>query len=228
MTKQIELNTVAINSAAATFAKAEHKGAEELAKVLGTKPTFAHWEAVRKVWTVAYSKAREEVAKVAPSLEASDRAWQRVAKAMSEFFALEKPKAPSKAATKKSDQRKAADKARADLAKQYPDTATALKAAQGCEEPAQARKLWELVATYKKADAQAAKKAENATTKATRDQVRKLANDSDAKTLIRLVAFAGFYRDATTQEVARFDALLAEQSARLAAEKPKGGKRKAA
>lgn len=68
----------------------------DYASMLGTDPTFDQWEAGRLQWVSGYVEANP-----ANTGNAADKAWNRFAGLLDEFFGLVKPKATSAAAEKK-------------------------------------------------------------------------------------------------------------------------------
>jgi uncharacterized protein YjbJ (UPF0337 family) len=77
----------------------------DYAAMLGTDPTFDQWEAGRISWVAGYVEANP-----ANTGNAADKAWNRFAGLLDEFFGLVKPKAVSAAATKKAAERDAKQK----------------------------------------------------------------------------------------------------------------------
>jgi hypothetical protein len=77
----------------------------DYASMLGTDPTFDQWEAGRLQWVSGYVEANP-----ANTGNAADKAWNRFAGLLDEFFGLVKPKAVSAAATKKAAEREAKQK----------------------------------------------------------------------------------------------------------------------
>ena len=76
------------------------KSAMMLAELLGVKPTFACWEAIRSAWLRKYMNRKPNA-----NEEASDRAWQRLAKRMEKECGLTKPAKPTAEAKRKADKR---------------------------------------------------------------------------------------------------------------------------
>lgn len=72
----------------------------DYAAMLGTDPTFDQWEAGRLQWVSGYVEANP-----ANTGNAADKAWNRFAGLLDEFFGLVKPKAVSVAAEKKRAER---------------------------------------------------------------------------------------------------------------------------
>ena len=72
----------------------------DYAAMLGTDPTFDQWEAGRLQWVSGYVEANP-----ANTGNAADKAWNRFAGLLDEFFGLVKPKAVSPAAEKKRAER---------------------------------------------------------------------------------------------------------------------------
>lgn len=72
----------------------------DYAAMLGTDPTFDQWEAGRLQWVSGYVEANP-----ANTGNAADKAWNRFAGLLEEFFGLVKPKAVSVAAEKKRAER---------------------------------------------------------------------------------------------------------------------------
>lgn len=77
----------------------------DYASMLGTDPTFDQWEAGRLQWVSGYVEANP-----ANTGNAADKAWNRFAGLLDEFFGLVKPKAVSAAAEKKRAEREAKQK----------------------------------------------------------------------------------------------------------------------
>jgi uncharacterized protein YjbJ (UPF0337 family) len=77
----------------------------DYASMLGTDPTFDQWEAGRLQWVSGYVEANP-----ANTGNAADKAWNRFAGLLDEFFGLVKPKAISAAAEKKRAERDAKQK----------------------------------------------------------------------------------------------------------------------
>lgn len=106
-----KLTITSVGTAAAVFSRAEALGAEALefvAGVLGSSPTFSEWEAVRKDFVAGYAAERKCDA------DSAGKAWTRFAERMKSAYAVEKPKAPTKAAERKSAERvKAAEAVKA-------------------------------------------------------------------------------------------------------------------
>jgi hypothetical protein len=71
-----------------------------LAKHFGTNPDYDYWNATAKAWQSAYLGRVQSA-----NEESAERAWQRLAKRMAKEVGLEKPKAPSKDATRMSAKR---------------------------------------------------------------------------------------------------------------------------
>ena len=68
----------------------------DYAAMLGTDPTFDQWEAGRVQWVAGYIEANSD-----NTGNAADKAWNRFAALLDEFFGLTKPKSKSPAAEKK-------------------------------------------------------------------------------------------------------------------------------
>jgi hypothetical protein len=98
-------------TADAAFESAIVEVATNVARVIGTKPTFTHWELVRDAFVTAYAKARN------CKEESARRRWVGVCDVMAKEFALEKPAKPTEAGVKKAEQRKDADTTAAELCK---------------------------------------------------------------------------------------------------------------
>jgi type II secretory ATPase GspE/PulE/Tfp pilus assembly ATPase PilB-like protein len=77
-----------------------------LAKLLGTEPSYAMWEAMRKSYERGYMSRKKNA-----SEESANLSWGRLVKRMTKETGLEKPKAPSKSAQGMSEKR-AKDKAK--------------------------------------------------------------------------------------------------------------------
>jgi hypothetical protein len=96
------LDHAAIKASAVDFARSEVLGAEAvkaLAKVLGDTPTFTRWDLVFTDWKLAYAGEK------GCSAEAAQKAAERMAHRLNVAYGLEKPKAESKAAKAKAEQR---------------------------------------------------------------------------------------------------------------------------
>lgn len=76
------------------------KSAMMLAEVMGVKPTFAQWEAIRSAWLRKYMNRKPNA-----NEESADRAWQRLAKRMEKETGLTKPAKPSAEAQRKASKR---------------------------------------------------------------------------------------------------------------------------
>ena len=97
---------------------------ESIAKILGTSPTFHFWNVVSAAFQAAYIAGHD----IHP--ESAARAWRRVADAMLERYALEKPASPT--APRASKARESAEARAAELrvlASQYPSSGAVLAAA---------------------------------------------------------------------------------------------------
>ena len=88
--------------------------AEDAARTLGAAPTFDRWEAYRVQWVDGHAHQNPQL-----TGNAHDAAWAEFAKLLNTLFGLEKPKATSKAATKKAAERERAAEA---LLAKYEDT----------------------------------------------------------------------------------------------------------
>lgn len=76
--------------------------ARALGKLFGVSPTYAQYMTIRQMWI------RKYMAKVpSSSEEATQKQWERLFKRVNKETGLDKPKAPSKAAVKMSEKRKA-------------------------------------------------------------------------------------------------------------------------
>jgi hypothetical protein len=76
--------------------------ATAVSKVMGTNPTYAWWEMVRTTWENVYMSRKQ-----LSNEKSANNAWLDVAKYLKARFELEKPKAPSKDASRMSEKRKA-------------------------------------------------------------------------------------------------------------------------
>ena len=76
--------------------------AKAIAKVLGTTPSYAFWELTRTTWETTYM-AKNQLA----NEKSANNAWLDNTKRIKAKFGLEKPKAPSKDASRMSEKRKA-------------------------------------------------------------------------------------------------------------------------
>jgi len=76
------------------------KSAMMLAEVMGTKPSYAQWEAVQSTWLRKYMGRKPNA-----NEEASARAWQRLAKRMDKECGLTKPAKPTAEAQRKASKR---------------------------------------------------------------------------------------------------------------------------
>lgn len=96
------LDHAAIKASAVDFARSEVLGDEAvkaLAKVLGDTPTFTRWDLTFTDWKLAYA------AEKGCSAEAAQKAAERMAHRLNLTYGMEKPKAESKAAKAKAEQR---------------------------------------------------------------------------------------------------------------------------
>lgn len=76
------------------------KSAMMLAELMGVKPSFAEWEAIRSAWLRKYMGRKPNA-----NEESADRAWQRLAKRMEKEVGLSKPAKPSAEAQRKAGKR---------------------------------------------------------------------------------------------------------------------------
>lgn len=76
------------------------KSAMMLAEVMGTKPSYAQWEAIRTAWLRKYMSRKPNA-----NEESADRAWSRLAKRMEKEVGLTKPAKPSAEAQRKASKR---------------------------------------------------------------------------------------------------------------------------
>ena len=76
------------------------KSAMMLAEVMGVKPTYAQWEAIRSAWLRKYMGRKPNA-----NEESADRAWQRLAKRMDKECGLTKPAKPTAEAQRKAGKR---------------------------------------------------------------------------------------------------------------------------
>lgn len=76
------------------------KSAMMLAEVMGVKPTYAQWEAIRSAWLRKYMGRKPNA-----NEESADRAWQRLAKRMDKECGLTKPAKPTAEAQRKASKR---------------------------------------------------------------------------------------------------------------------------
>ena len=76
------------------------KSAMMLAEIMGIKPSFAQWEAVRTAWLRKYMNRKPNA-----NEESADRAWSRLAKRMEKETGLTKPAKPSAEAQRKASKR---------------------------------------------------------------------------------------------------------------------------
>jgi hypothetical protein len=90
--------------------------AQDAARTLGAEPSFERWEGYRVQWVDGHAHANPDL-----TGNAHDAAWSEFAKLLNTLYGLEKPKATSKAATKKAAEREKANEA---LLAKYGDTPT--------------------------------------------------------------------------------------------------------
>lgn len=76
------------------------KSAMALAKLFGTKPSYAQWEVTRSAWLRKYMGLKPNA-----NEESAERAWQRLAKRMEKETGLTKPAKPSAEAQRKASKR---------------------------------------------------------------------------------------------------------------------------
>lgn len=176
-----------LQSAAARFAQSEvlaESAVQFIAAELGTAPDYAKWEETRKAFTVAYAEARK------CDEDSAGKAWRRLADRMKAAYGVEKPKAPTADATRKSDERKATAAKVAEIVEAAGGSVAKIKAAIKAL-PADASA--ETVKLYSDA-LQAADKAVQAKAKASakeaREALRKRLADMDADQLAALARCA--------------------------------------
>lgn len=88
--------------------------AQDAARTLGTDPSFDRWENYRIEWIAGHTHTNPEL-----TGNAHDAAWSDFAKLLNTLYGLSKPASKSAAATKKRDERAAADEK---LLEKYEDT----------------------------------------------------------------------------------------------------------
>ncbi len=88
-----------LSNADKAFEFATDEVAKMVARVLGTEPTFDHWEATAARFQEDYATERE------CTPETARKRWVMVAKSLGDKFGLEKPKKASKESEKKAGQR---------------------------------------------------------------------------------------------------------------------------
>lgn len=93
---------VALSVADVSFETALERVAKAIADLIGTAPSYDHWEAVSGAFQTAYTADRK------CTEETSRKRWGAITAEMERQFALEKPSKPTKAAEVKAEQRKGA------------------------------------------------------------------------------------------------------------------------
>lgn len=175
----------AVGSVFALVDGAEKASSEVLARIIGEKPTFEQWEAVRIEWRGGYAEQVGEGVKAA----SIDRAWQRQAAALAEFE-LEKPKSASPEAQKKAAQRanpfqgKTIDVVREEKTK----AAEAVKTAPTPDNVKLLAAALEAEHKLQKAEAEARQKAAKAQLQPRIDAMLKIVRGADGRTLALLEA----------------------------------------
>lgn len=177
-----EQQSATIREAAQQFAQSEVMGDNAVkmtATILGTAPTYTLWELVRSQFITAYMPARK------CNESAADAAWGRMAKRMKADYGLEKPKAPSKAAGKKADQRAKKEKEAKLAVKKYKGDVAALRRAAGeaLEQGKAHEHLTMAIKIAEKAIDKAAEDAQKARWEKLLDRIREAKKSHDARIL---------------------------------------------
>jgi hypothetical protein len=119
-------NVEAVGQSAQSFAQSEvaARGAvEQMAVVLGQKPSFELWEAAFKVWSTAYADSAKCTA------ETALRASARFSARLNETYGIEKPKSTSPKAVELAAKRKAETEAADNWASEQGQDLKAMKKA---------------------------------------------------------------------------------------------------
>lgn len=193
--------------------------AKGVAEILGTSPTFDHWESVRVAFVDEYAKAR------GCTKETAENRWGAVATAMRTEFSLEKPKAASPEAQRKQGQREAQSTAKAavterakaiaaELGEEPDPTALLAKAAEVVKsDPVLGAAVTDLAVAAHKAATEAAIKAAKAAAKDLQDKAVKVVK---ATTDVAALRAALDVMAAGPQQTAVIGAVLAADDATLA------------
>lgn len=156
---------VQLASADAVFENALTAVAESVARILGTKPTFDHWEGVAGAFRADYVKAR------GCKEETAAKRWSMVAAELANRFALEKPTKPTAEAQRKATARAKQAKAIEKIVKAHKGNAQSI-----LEEAAKAAP--HEVAVYAKAAEVAAETAQKAALKQAKGAEAKLREEA--------------------------------------------------
>ena len=169
---------------------------EVLARVLGTAPTFEHWEKTRIEWRSGYAEQKGE----GVTANTIDKAWSRQAAAMAEAHGLTKPASASPEAVKKADARKAADPVKGKTLDEVrtikAKAAEDIKTAPSPETVRLYAQALEAEHKLLKAEGEARAKAAKLSLQPRIDAMVKLVRNADARTLTLFEALI----DATTAE----------------------------
>lgn len=173
-----------LQSAAAQFAQSEvlaESAVQFVAAQLGTAPDYAKWEETRKAFTSAYAEARK------CDEDSAGKAWRRLADRMKAAYGVEKPKAPTADATRKSDARKANAAKVAEIVEAAGGSVAKIKAAIPKDAPPATVKLYAdaMMAADKAAQAKSKDAAKEA-----REALRKRLTDMNADQLAALARCA--------------------------------------
>lgn len=173
----VKAAAVALSSADKSFESAMLSTATELARILTTSPTLALWDGVKAAFCADYMAARGCTDKTA------DNRWSNVAARMESEFSLEKPKAVTPAAVKKSEQRET-QAAKVDKAIQQHGTVQAMleaaKKASGADVPVLAQAIAKASLAEQKASAEKVRETLKTERETVRDRCGKC---TDAATL---------------------------------------------
>lgn len=157
----VTAQATALASADAAYDNAMAAVGQAVARILGTKPTHAHWEGVAEAFQADYAKARGCAEKTAANR------WHMVTAYLRDTFALEKPAKPSKDAARVAKARAATEAAKAKIIKAHKGDVAAIFEAAKKAAPHEA-------AVYAKAAEEAASAAQKAALKSAKDHESKL------------------------------------------------------
>lgn len=178
----VNAQAVALAAADAAYENGLQGVAEGVARILGEKPTFEHWEAVAAAFQANYAKARPCAEKTAANR------WHMLAGALRDKFALEKPAKGTKQAAQKAASREKAAKAVEKIVKTYKGNAQAILEAAAKASPTEVAVMAKAAEVAADAAAkEAVKKARGAEAKL-REEGAKLMGAASGAVLERMVS----------------------------------------
>lgn len=177
--KMVKAQAVALSAADKTFEGIISAVSTGIAKIMGTAPTFDHWQAVQAAFVADYTAAH------GCKDESARKRWVAVASAMEAAFALEKPAKPTKAAEVKAEQRKGAalEAAKIIEAAKATTPAEVMKLAGKATKPGVIAALAKQAGDLSKDAAKEATEAARTESKVLREEIRGLLANLDVRAL---------------------------------------------